>query len=159
MVGGKSEIRNPKSEISCQVVSSAGAVAFGYRQFRLRGNEMGPWMVDVTDRTELDLWLEGGPPYRAGSTVMLVRGDDSDVRSFLPNALDAAKEGTKRVVVWVKESSLLSESEQKELFGKGERVLASVIGIDGRAGGWVTRDRLRVEDAVFAFSEAEDISA
>jgi len=32
-----------------------------------------------------------------------------------------------------------------------------VIGIDGRAGGWITRDRLRVEDAVFAFSEAEDI--
>ena len=45
------------------------------------------------------------------------------------------------------------------VFGKGERVLASVIGVDGRAGGWITRDRLRVEDAVFAFSEAEDISA
>ncbi len=119
---------------------------------------MGPWMVDVTDRTELELWLAGGPPYRAGSTVMLVRGDDEDVRSFLPNALDAAKEGTKRVVVWVKEPSILSESEQSELFGKGEQVLASVIGIDGRAGGWITRDRLRVEDAVFAFSEAEDIS-
>ena len=119
---------------------------------------MGPWMVDVTDRTELDLWLEGGPPYRAGSTVMLVRGDDLDVRSFLPNALDAAKEGAKRVVVWIKKPSLLSEEEHKEYFGKGERVLASVIGIDGRAGGWITRDRLRVEDAVFAFSEAEDIS-
>jgi hypothetical protein len=100
---------------------------------------MGPWLIDVTERAELDLWLEGGPPYRAGSTVMLVRGDDDNVRSFLPNALDAAKEGTKRVVVWVN--------------------LASVIGIDGRAGGWITRDRLRVEDAVFAFSEAEDISA
>ena len=120
---------------------------------------MGPWLIDVSDRPELDLWLEGGPPYRAGSTVMLVRGDDGDVRSFLPNALDAAKEGEKRVVVWVKKSSLLSESEQKELFGKSESVLATVIGIDGRAGGWITRDRLRVEDAVFAFSEAEDISA
>jgi len=120
---------------------------------------MGPWMVDVIDRTELDLWLEGGPPYRSGSIVMLVRGDDDDVRCFLPNALDAAKEGTKRVVVWVKKPSLLSEAEQKELFGKGERVLASVIGVDGQAGGWITRDRLRVEDAVFAFSEAEDVSA
>jgi hypothetical protein len=120
---------------------------------------MGPWLIDVIDRTELDLWLEGGPPYRVGSTVMLVRGDDHDVRSFLPNALDAAKEGAKRVVVWVKKSSLLSEAEHEELFGSGERVLASVIGIDGRAGGWITRDRLRVEDAVFAFSEAEDISA
>jgi len=120
---------------------------------------MGPWLVDVTERPELDLWLEGGPPYKAGTTVMLVRGDDNDVRSFLPNALDAAKEGAKRVVVWVKKSSLLSDSEQKELFGAGDRVLASVIGLDGRAGGWITRDRLRVEDAVFAFSEAEDISA
>ena len=120
---------------------------------------MGPWMVDVTDRTELDVWLEGGPPHRAGSTVMIVCGDDHDVRSFLPNALDAAKEGKKRVVVWVKNPSLLSESEQKEFFGEGQRVLASVIGIDGRVGGWITRDRLRVEDAVFAYSEAEDISA
>jgi hypothetical protein len=120
---------------------------------------MGPWLIDVIDRTELDLWIEGGPPYRAGSTVMLVRGDDDNVRSFLPNALDAAKEGTKRVVVWVKKPSLFSDAEQKEFFGGGERVLASVIGIDGRAGGWITRDRLRFEDAVFAFSEAEDISA
>ncbi len=120
---------------------------------------MGPWMIDVTDRTELDLWLEGGPPDRSGSIVMLVLGDDDDVRCFLPNALDAAKEGAKRVVVWVKKPSLLSEVEQKELFGKGNQVVASVIGIDGRPGGWITRDRLRVEDAVFAFSEAEDISA
>jgi hypothetical protein len=120
---------------------------------------MGPWLIDVTDRTELDLWLAGGPPYRTGTTVMLVRGDDDDVRSFLPNALDAAKEGAKRVVVWVKDLSVLNKLEQKELFGEGERVLASVIGVNGRAGGWVTRDRLRVEDAVFAFSEAEDISA
>ena len=120
---------------------------------------MGPWLIDVVDRTELDLWLEGGPPYKAGSTVMLVRGDDHDVRSFLPNALDAAKEGTKRVVVWVKKPSLLSDAEQKELFGKGDQVLASVIGIDGLAGGWITRDRLRVEDAAFAFCEAEDICA
>ena len=120
---------------------------------------MGPWLIDVIDRTELDLWLEGGPPYRMGTTVMLVRGDDGDVRSFLPNALDAAKEGLKRVVVWVRKSSLLSDSEEKELFGGSDRVLASVIGIDGRAGGWITRDRLRVEDAVFAFSEAEAVRA
>ena len=118
---------------------------------------MGPWLVDVTDHSELDLWLGGGPPHRSGTTVMFVRGDDTDVRSFLPNALDAAKEGAKRVVVWVKDLSVLNTKEQKELFGEGERVLASVIGVGGRSGGWVTRDRLRVEDAVFAFSEAEEI--
>ena len=120
---------------------------------------MGPWMIDVADRSELELWLGGGPPHRAGSTIMLVRGDDPDVRSFVPNALDAAKEGARRVVVWVKKSSLLSEEEQKEYFGEGERVLASVVSIGGRPGGWITRDRLRVEDADFAFSKAEEISA
>ena len=116
---------------------------------------MGPWLVDVADRAELELWLSGGPPSRAGTTVMLVRGDDEDVRSFLPNALDAAKEGHKRVVVWLKDLSVLKKSEQQELFGDSQRVLASVIAINGRASGWITRDRLRVEDADFAFSEAE----
>ncbi|MEJ2582816.1 MAG: hypothetical protein P8127_14465 [Acidobacteriota bacterium] len=125
----------------------------------LRGEEMGPWLVDVTDRSELDLWLRGGPPYRAGTTVMLVRGDGEDVRSFLPNALDAAKEGAKRVVVWVKKPSLLTADEQNELYGAGEDALACVLGVSGRVGGWITRDRLRVEDAEFAFSEAEDLSA
>jgi hypothetical protein len=119
---------------------------------------MGPWLVDVTDRSELDLWLAGGPPYRSGTTVMLVRGDDEDVRVFLPNALDAAKEGEKRVVVWVKKAALLGD-EEEELFAANVQALACVIDADGRAGGWITRDRLRVEDAEFAFSEAEEIRA
>jgi len=131
------------------------AASRGCGTIRLRGYEMGPWLIDVTERAELDLWLAGGPPYRAGTTVMLVRGDDDDVRSFLPNALDAAKEGAKRVVVWVKNPAVLETAEQKELFGESKRVLASVIGVDGRPGGWITRDRVRVEDALFAFSEAE----
>jgi hypothetical protein len=88
---------------------------------------------------------------------MLVCGDDDDVRRFLPNALDAAKQSEKRVVVWVKDPSLMSEEERAELFRGGEGVVASVIGSGGRAGGWITRDRLRVEDAVFAFAEAEEI--
>ena len=118
---------------------------------------MGPWLIDVSDRTELDLWLAGGPPYRAGTTVLLVRGDDADVRSFLPNALDAAKVGEKRVVVWIKDLSVLDETEEKELFGESGQVVASVVGSEGRVVGWITRDRLRVEDADFAFSEAEEI--
>ncbi len=120
---------------------------------------MGPWLVDVSDRSELELWLRGGPPHRVGTTVMLVRGDGEAVRSFLPNALDAAKEGAKRVVVWVKKVSLLTADEENELYGAGDDALACVLGGGGRAGGWITRDRLRVEDAEFAFSEAEDLSA
>jgi hypothetical protein len=118
---------------------------------------MGPWLIDVSERPELELWLEGGPPYLAGSTVMLVRGDDQDIRAFLPNALDAAKEGVKRVVVWVKNPLLLDGSEHTTLFGASDQVLACVIGTGGRAEGWITRDRLRVEDAEFAFAEAEEI--
>jgi hypothetical protein len=119
---------------------------------------MGPWLIDVTDRSELDLWLAGGPPYRSGTTVMLVRGDDEDVRVFLPNALDAAKEGDKRVVVWVKKATLLGDDED-EIFAANDQALACVIGAAGQVAGWITRDRLRVEDAEFAFSEAEDFRA
>ncbi len=119
---------------------------------------MGPWLVDVEDRPTLEVWLAGGPPKHDGSTVMLVCGDGSDVRRFIPNALDAAKEGTRRVVVWCKDPTLLHDEEMKHLFGRDDQALAAVLGIDGGVGGWVTRDRLRVEDAAFVFAGAEDPS-
>jgi len=118
---------------------------------------MGPWLIDVEDRSTLEVWLAGGPREKNGSTVMLVRGDDTDIRCFIPNALDAAKEGRRRVVVWVKDPSLLRDEENKHIFGEGDPALAAVLGIDGGVGGWVTRDRLRVEDAAFAFAGAEDL--
>ena len=118
---------------------------------------MGPWLVDVEDRSMLEVWLAGGTSGNSGSTVMLIRGDDPDIRSFIPNALDAAKEGQRRVVVWVKDPSLLHDEENKHIFGEGEPILAAVLGIDGGVGGWVTRDRLRVQDAAFAFAGAEDL--
>jgi len=120
---------------------------------------MGPWLVEVTDRPSLEIWLEGGPPDRAGGTVMFVRGDDSRIRMFLPNALDAAKREENRVVVWIRDPALLGEAGGSELFGEGDAILAAVVGPAGGAGGWVTPDRLRVEDADFAFSEAEAAGA
>ena len=116
---------------------------------------MGPWLVDVTDRSELDEWLAGGPPHRADSSVMLVCGDEPLVRGLIPNALDAAKLETRRVVVWVKNPALLSEAKKKEIFGKSDSVLAVVLGRSGTVGGWMTSDRISVDDAVFAFAEAE----
>jgi hypothetical protein len=118
---------------------------------------MGPWLVDVEDRPSLEVWLAGGPPEHDGSTVMLVRGDGPEVRLFIPNALDAAKEGGRRVVVWFKDPALLHDDEKKHIFGKGDPALAAVLGIHGGVGGWVTRDRLRVEDAAFAFAGAEEL--
>jgi hypothetical protein len=120
---------------------------------------MGPWLVEVIDRPSLEVWLAGGPPDRAGGTVMFVRGDEPLIRGFLPNALDAAKIEEDRVVVWVRNPELLSEAEVRELFGEGDEIMAAVLGPTGAVGGWVTPDRVRVEDAVFAFTEAEDVCA
>jgi hypothetical protein len=116
---------------------------------------MGPWLVDVEDRSTLEVWLAGGPAEHEGATVMMVRGDGPEVRSFIPNALDAAKEGERRVVVWVKDPALLHDEEMTHLFGTSDPALAAVLGVDGGVGGWVTKDRLRVEDAAFAFAGAE----
>ena len=120
---------------------------------------MGPWLVEVTDRPSLEVWLGGGPPDRAGGTVMFVRGDEPLIRGFLPNALDAAKIEKDRVVVWVKNPVLFIEGEERELFGEGDEILAAVLGPAGAVGGWVTPDRVRVQDAAFAFAEAEEFCA
>ena len=117
---------------------------------------MGPWLVDVEDRPALEVWLAGGPPEHDDSTVMLICGDGPEVRRFIPNALDAAKEGKRRVVVWCKDPALLHDEEMTHLFGQDDPALAAVLGTDGGVGGWVTRDRLEVEDAAFAFAQAED---
>jgi hypothetical protein len=90
---------------------------------------------------------------------MFVRGDDPLVRGFLPNALDAAKIEEDRVVVWIKAPVLFVGGEERELFGEGDEILAAVLGPTGTVGGWVTPDRVRVEDAAFAFAEAEEVSA
>ena len=118
---------------------------------------MGPWLIDVMESAEIEPWLAGGPPEHDGSTVMLVCGDGPEARCFIPNALDAAKEGGRRVVVWFRDPALLHDEEKKHIFGTGEPALAAVLGIHGGVGGWVTRDRLRVEDAAFAFAGAEEM--
>lgn len=117
---------------------------------------MGPWLIEVSDRTDLDAWLHGGPSEFGGSTIMIVRGDDADIRVFLPNALDAAKSDEGRVVVWVKDPGLFENDEKKHLFGDDASVIAAVSSEPGRVGGWITRDRLRVEDAEFAYTGAEE---
>lgn len=120
---------------------------------------MGPWLIDIREPSELEPWLEGGPPGRSGSTVMLVRGDGPLIREFLPNALDAAKENARRVVVWVRDPALLAGGPVGEAFAKSEHILAVVLWGGGSVCGWVTVDRIGVGDAVFAFENAEMIHA
>jgi len=86
---------------------------------------------------------------------MLVRGDGPAVRVFLPNALDAAKTDERRAVVWMRNSALLDAERATAIFGDGDWCLAAALSSDGRAAAWVSHDRTGVEDAAFAFSEAE----
>jgi len=86
---------------------------------------------------------------------MLVRGDGSPVRVFLPNALDAAKFSSGRVVVWLRDPAALDDPVMREIFGDDDWCLAVVLGADGTPAAWVGRDRIGVEDAAFAFAEAE----
>jgi hypothetical protein len=116
---------------------------------------VGPWLVEVKTPGELDPWLGGGPPERPHSTVMMVRGDGPAVRVFLPNALDAAKVDAGRVVVWLRDPKVLDAERSSEIFGDSGWCLAVVLGADGKAASWVTSDRVGVEDAAFAFVEAE----
>ena len=119
------------------------------------GVDVGPWLIEVRNPTEIEPWLDGGPPDRSGSTVMLVRGDGPVVRVFLPNALDAAKSDERRVVVWLRNPGVLDSERTEQIFGEGDWCLAAALGGDGRTAAWVSNDRIGVEDAAFAFSEAE----
>ncbi len=83
---------------------------------------MGPWLVEVKTSEELEPWLDGGPPDRPYSMVMVVRGDGPMVRAFLPNALDAAKVDPKRVVVWLKNTGALDAENTTSVFGDGRLV-------------------------------------
>jgi hypothetical protein len=117
---------------------------------------MGPWLVEAHTRADLEAWLHGGPPDFRGTSIMIVRGDGPTIRAFLPNALDAAKLDKGRVVVWLRDPALLDRSERKHLFGDSDAVLAAVVTGPDSVGGWITSDRVRVEDAEFAFAEAEE---
>ncbi len=115
---------------------------------------MGPWLIDVHTKEELEEWLGDRPPMPYTPVLMVVRGDGETVREFLPNALDAAKLDDRRLVVWVKDLDLLGEHELREFFLDDESVVAAVLSDDRRVMGWVHRDRIDVDDAEFAFLQA-----
>jgi len=115
---------------------------------------MGPWLVDVQTRDELESWLSESPPTTYRPVLMVVRGDSATIREFLPNALDAAKLDDRRIVVWVKDQTLFRQQELGLLFGDDVTVVAAVLGDHRTVAAWVHDDRLKVDDADFAFSAA-----
>lgn len=115
---------------------------------------MGPWLVDVQTRDELESWLSESPPTTYRPVLMVVRGDSATIREFLPNALDAAKLDDRRIVVWVKEPALFRPQELGLLFGDDATAVAAVLGDNRTVAAWVHDDRLGVDDADFAFSAA-----
>jgi hypothetical protein len=116
---------------------------------------MGPWLVNVSERSELDPWLDGTAPVRYEPIVMVVRGDDALIREFLPNALDAAKLDPPRVVAWVKDPSMLTEDERTAFYRDDDSIIAAVLAADHTVAAWVYADRIDVDDADFAFSNAQ----
>lgn len=117
---------------------------------------MGPWLVEVQSRGDLDVWLGDEPPTSYRPVVMVVRGDGELVREFLPNALDAAKLEDRRVVVWVRDEGMLTAEELEDMFKADPEILAVALSIDHRVGGWVYRAGIDVDDASFAFRQAEN---
>jgi hypothetical protein len=115
---------------------------------------MGPWLVDVQTRDDLESWLSATPPTTYRPVLMVVRGDSATIREFLPNALDAAKLDDRRIVVWVKDVSLLRQGELRDLFDADDTAVAAVLHDDRTVAAWVHDDRLGVDDADFAFSAA-----
>jgi hypothetical protein len=116
---------------------------------------MGPWLIDVHNREELEPWLGDEPPTPYRPVVMLVRGDGELLREFLPNALDAAKLDGHRVVAWVKNTDMFTERELETVFLSDDQILAAVLSVSHDVKGWVYRDRIDVDDAAFAFTKAE----
>jgi hypothetical protein len=116
---------------------------------------MGPWLIDVQYREELEPWLGDDPPTDYRPVVMLVRGDGELVREFIPNALDAAKLDGRRVVTWIKQGDMFTEKELDVYFLSDDQILAAVLSEDHDVKGWVYRDRIGVDDAAFAFAKAQ----
>ena len=110
---------------------------------------MGPWLVEVKSREEMIPWLGVDSSDGAQSIRLIVRGDDARVREFLPNALDAAKSDPRRVVIWARDASLLTDAESGALFNGSPDILGSVV-FQGKARGWVYRDAIGVANALFA---------
>jgi hypothetical protein len=116
---------------------------------------MGPWLIDVKSRDEIDTWLGENPPTPYKPVVMLVRGDGATVREFLPNALDAAKLDDSRIVAWVRDLDHISDDDIRAFFESDESIVAAVLSQDRQVKGWVYGDRTDVDDAAFAFDQAD----
>ena len=86
---------------------------------------------------------------------MVVRGDSDLIREFIPNALDAAKLDEQRVVVWVKDPSVLDDERIWGLFADDHQAVASVLNEDRELAARVYAGRIEVSDAAFAFDIAQ----
>lgn len=115
---------------------------------------MGPWLIDVGSRDEFDTWTGDDPPTPYRPVVMVVRDDSEVIREFLPNALDAAKLQEERVVLWVKDADMLTRDEKEQWFLSDDSIVAVVLSENHRVMGWVSADRIGVDDAEFAFRQA-----
>lgn len=115
---------------------------------------MGPWLIEVADRDDLHEWLASESPDPSKTVRMILRGDSPQMRLLLPNAMDAAKKEPGRVVVWIRNDSLLTDPENAAFFDGGPEVVGVVIA-GGSVHSWVYDWMSSVEQTTQAFEEAE----
>lgn len=117
---------------------------------------MGPWLIEVTRRDDLLKWLASESPNPSKRIRMILRGDSPGLRILIPNAMDAAKKSPGRVVVWIRDESLLTDSEKAAFFDGGPEIVGVVIaGASVRS--WVYDWMSSVDQTTKAFEEAEAV--
>jgi hypothetical protein len=118
----------------------------------------GPWLIEPETQAELERWLSSNTPRDVPPIVMLLRGDSQHTRELLPDALDAAKLSSRRVVVWITDDSFLASERVAALLPNDPEVIAVTLDLDQRPRGWVYAGHIDVPTADHAFQQAEEAS-
>ena len=115
---------------------------------------MAPWLIELTRRDDLLLWLASESPDPEKSIRMILRGDSPRMRVFIPEALDAAKKAPGRIVLWIRDENLLTDSEKATFFDGGPEIVGVVVS-GGSVRSWLYEQSLSLNQALQAFNEAE----
>lgn len=115
---------------------------------------MGPWLIELSRRDDLLKWMASESPDPRKPVRMILRGDSPQMRVLIPNALDAAKKAAERVVVWIRDANLLTESEKAAFFDGGPEIVGVVVA-GNSVRSWLYDWASSVEQATEAFEEAE----
>jgi len=115
---------------------------------------MVPWLIELTQRDDLLQWLASESPDPEKSIRMILRGDSPRMRTFIPEALEAAKKASERIVLWIRDENLLTDSEKATFFDGGPEIVGVVVS-GGAVRSWLYEQSLSMNQAVQAFKDAD----